>query len=285
MLYELYLVTNLVTKKRYVGQVQQSTGYLNRWWKGHVAEAFAPNAKHHCVFHASIKSYGPENFQVKRLMHDIPQGEIDRLEILWIKKFNTFYLEGPGYNMTRGGQGVHGYRHTDETKQRIGASTKGTKVSEETLEKRRVKLEQMRANGYFEYRRDHTNWRKNLSNSCKERYLTEHGTFLGKKHKQESKNKIARANGHAVMMVDKDTDQVLKIFVSGMAAGRYLNSIGATSNKTPNGQILCTCMGIQKTAYGYKWKFYEEGVTTNPDECKDVGSRMSYEPKCATTNS
>lgn len=67
-----------------------------------------------------------------------------------------------------------------------------------------------------------------------------------------------------------------------MAAGRYLNQIGATTNKTPNGQILCTCLGVQKTAYGYKWKFYEEGVTTNPDECKDVGSEMSYEPKCAT---
>jgi len=282
MLYELYLVTNLITHKRYVGQVRQDIGFMNRWLKGHVAESFAPNAKHHCVFHASIKCYGPENFQVKRLMHNIEEKDIDRLERLWIQKLNTFYIDGEGYNMTLGGQGVHGYHHTEETKQKISKTTKGRKVPLDQLQKRKETLQLMKQSGYFEKRKNHTQWRERLSKSCKERYKHASRTFLGKEHTQESKNKIAKANGHAVMMIDKNTDKVLKIFVSGMAAGRYLNQIGVTTNKTPNGQILCTCLGVQKTAYGYKWKFYEEGVTTNPDECKDVGSEMSYEPKCAT---
>ena len=55
-----------------------------------------------------------------------------------------------------------------------------------------------------------------------------------------------------VIMIDKDTNEPIKIFPSMRAASMYL--IGSTDG---NGHIGAVCKGKRKTAYGYKWKLYE----------------------------
>ena len=123
MTYELYLITNLVNGKRYVGQTNSNFGYLNRF-KQHIIESFSKYVKHLSALHKAIKKYGPENFSVKRLLHSIPESQIDYYETLWISKLNTHITSNRGYNMTEGGQGVHGYKHTDESVQKISKAAK-----------------------------------------------------------------------------------------------------------------------------------------------------------------
>ena len=105
MTYELYLITNKVNGKRYVGQTQSNIGYLSRW-RDHINEAMYTKG-HRGLLHNAIVKYGPESFEVKLLIHGVEEKDIDRLEVLWIKKLKTFYLaDGSwGYNMTQGGQG------------------------------------------------------------------------------------------------------------------------------------------------------------------------------------
>ena len=50
-------------------------------------------------------------------------------------------------------------------------------------------------------------------------------------------------------MLNKDTDEVIKIFSSVNEAARFLGNV----QKSRHIQEVCT--GQRKTAYGYKWKF------------------------------
>ena len=50
------------------------------------------------------------------------------------------------------------------------------------------------------------------------------------------------------MMLDKNTEEILKIFTSIADAYRFLN-------KQHSGHIADVCNGKRKTAYGYKWQY------------------------------
>lgn len=191
-LYEIYLITNKVNNKRYVGQTMSQKGYLSRW-EEHIGEALcARGAEGSSVFHKAIRKYSADNFEVKRLLKDIPESEIDFLEQVCIKRFNTFYIDGYGYNMTLGGQGVHGYKHTDATKKKISETLKN-RPSMWTPELIARVQETKRRTHVYERRRESA-WRQHLSESAKKRFETEPGTFLGRKHTDSAKNKISQAN-------------------------------------------------------------------------------------------
>jgi hypothetical protein len=66
------------------------------------------------------------------------------MEIYWICYFDSFYLDGGGYNLTRGGDGSNGTEVSEETKKKISDSKIGEKnpnwrksPSEETRQKQR----------------------------------------------------------------------------------------------------------------------------------------------------
>lgn len=59
-----------------------------------------------------------------------------------------------------------------------------------------------------------------------------------------------RIQGKPVLMIDINTNQILKEFVNATEAQKYLHT------KTKNGISSCA-RGEQKTAYGYKWQYKE----------------------------
>lgn len=67
--------------------------------------------------------YGKENFTIELIEDNIPEDQIDSKESYYINKFNTF---NEGYNMTLGGQGTHGYHHTEITKKKISQGIKSS---------------------------------------------------------------------------------------------------------------------------------------------------------------
>jgi group I intron endonuclease len=83
-----------------------------------------------CVkFNNAITKYGFENFEYTRLFKLNIENEehlhyvMDRLEVMLIKRFNSYER---GYNMTKGGKGQNGLRHSEETKKRISKIKKET---------------------------------------------------------------------------------------------------------------------------------------------------------------
>lgn len=91
----VYLVTNLINGKRYVGQTAYS---LERRWYLH------QNRKNCKALHSAIKKYGSNNFRVE-ILCDPPTRELaSELEIGYIARY---YTKAPnGYNLTSGGDGV-----------------------------------------------------------------------------------------------------------------------------------------------------------------------------------
>ena len=56
-----------------------------------------------------------------------------------------------------------------------------------------------------------------------------------------------------VVMLDITTEEIINIFESIADASEYIKI------KRTNSGIQCACVGRQKTAFGYKWKYYTEG--------------------------
>jgi hypothetical protein len=55
-----------------------------------------------------------------------------------------------------------------------------------------------------------------------------------------------------VFQIDKDTNQIIKSFISATEA-----SLELIGKKDGCSNILNVCKGKRKTAYGYKWRFKE----------------------------
>lgn len=267
MLYQLYLITNSINNKCYIGQTNQNKGYLKRFDE-HCKAANRKNYSH-SYLHNAIKHYGADNFKVKLLLHNIDEDKIDFYEILWIHKLHTHYTES-GYNMTFGGDGIHGYHHTEKTKKHLHEVLSNRKCTEQELKNKKAAFQKLKNDNYFEYRKNHTDWRIKLSKKTIERFKLEENPFKNKKHSSKSKELIGRANGYSIDMLDLN-DNYLLTFYSAHEATRYLIAQNKTKNITAFTRILHCCNGTYnaKTAYGYKWQ-YSSSVTTNPDECKDV---------------
>lgn len=88
----VYLITNKVNGKRYVGQTVRS---LEERWKDHC------RVKDDNYFHRAIHKYGVENFSLEIIDTADSGEELDEKEIFWIQKLNTLFPHG--YNLKEGG--------------------------------------------------------------------------------------------------------------------------------------------------------------------------------------
>ena len=82
--------------------------------------------------------------------------------------------------------------------------------------------------------------------------------FKGRTHTQEVKNIISEKNSKPVAMLDKGSGEVIQVFPSLAKASEYVIEIGRTTNKNAFARISKICNGIDKSAYGYGWKFVEK---------------------------
>ena len=98
-------VGNEVNGKIYVGQT-----------KGSIENRFQEHSRAKSIIGKAIRKYGKDNFTIEVIENVTDYSLIDEREIYWIDFYKST-LEG--YNISSGGQGVHGYQHTDETKKII----------------------------------------------------------------------------------------------------------------------------------------------------------------------
>ena len=117
----VYLVTNTENGKQYVGQTVKPV--LWRWGR-HCGDAYRNRG---CsVLGAAIRKYGPEAFEVKILREVETKEELDFYEKFYIKSLNT--LCPNGYNLTEGGEGIHGWHPNEEQLEKLRKAKKGNKA-------------------------------------------------------------------------------------------------------------------------------------------------------------
>jgi len=127
----VYKLTNKINGKEYIGITSKTldervNGHLCRCGKGKI----------HYAIHNAIMKYGIDNFDKSILFTGTSWKELQDVERALIAKHNTFAPKG--YNLTYGGDGMLGFKHSEETCAKIGEFNRNRSVSEETREKLRV---------------------------------------------------------------------------------------------------------------------------------------------------
>jgi group I intron endonuclease len=133
-----------------------------------------------------MRKYGSEKFTITGINSFVDKHSAFSDEQTLITENQTNTCNGGyGYNMTDGGEGCEGYKHTKETKQLISERNTGRKWSE----KSKKEFSKLRSGGGNPmYNKNHSaDARKQISASNKGKQ-----TMLGKHHSAKSKEKISK---------------------------------------------------------------------------------------------
>lgn len=118
----IYKITNIINGKYYIGQ----SIYLKKRLKRHLSYK---SHKDNLALYKAFDKYGIDKFTIEILETidtekcniDI-KSELDRLEIFYIKKYNSYIS---GYNQTIGGDaGITGYKFTEEQRKKVSEHQK-----------------------------------------------------------------------------------------------------------------------------------------------------------------
>ena len=126
----IYLLTNTVNGKQYVGQTTRNVDYRIR---GHL---WTSTNKRGYPLHKAIVKYGWANFTVDILTNCLNQEHLDAEELRLIAKLNTQVPNG--YNLLAGGKG--GGKHSEQTKKLFSEMRKGKGMPEACLKASRLAL-------------------------------------------------------------------------------------------------------------------------------------------------
>ena len=217
----VYLIENKMNGKRYVGI---TTDTLENRFTTHKSAARTGSELH---LHRAIRKHGEENFSINLLEECADVETMKTRETFWIDELGTLQILGKGYNMTRGGDGVFGYRHTDDARRRMSENRSGEKNH----------------NFGKAWGRKGT-----LSEKAKQKISEK---LTGRKiHNDDSKRKIGEATAirkrKSVSAFDK-----MGNFVATYASLREgAEAVHGNANKISE----CLC-GHRKTHKGYVWKY------------------------------
>jgi group I intron endonuclease len=141
---EVYKITNKITNKVYIGITNQGSGarYRHHWYESRTGEP--------SPIHRSMAKYGEENFTLEIIDFADTYDELKEREKYWIKQYNSTD-KNIGYNLTEGGDGTFGRKHSEETKEKIRQKALGRKASEET----KRKMSESRKGIVSEKKKDH----------------------------------------------------------------------------------------------------------------------------------
>lgn len=191
----IYCATNSKNGMKYVGKWVGPFSSLLKRHKRH-AESGCRN-----YFHRAIRKYGWDMFSWEILRDGITDAvSLAESEVECISRLST---KAPnGYNMTDGGDGWQGGRHTEETKKKMSKSRQGMRSGflggKHTEEAKRIIGEKSRlANLGRVYPRlgpRPQETKEKIRQALKNRFEKMEHNRLGAKHTEEAKEKIRKAN-------------------------------------------------------------------------------------------
>lgn len=120
-IYYIYKLTNTINGKGYIGFTSKTP---ERRWQMHKENA--QNKRNQYLYDA-INKYGWENF-TKEVLYCSMDGPhtLKEMEPHFIREHNTFFINEHGYNMTLGGDGVLGVRHSELSRKKRSERSKGS---------------------------------------------------------------------------------------------------------------------------------------------------------------
>lgn len=222
----VYLVRNKKSGKSYVGKTKRT---LEQRWREHVRNAKIGHTSMGLYF--AIRKHGEEAFQLHVLAECTDEGALDLAERHWIAFLDTYRN---GYNLTQGGDGLRGYKHTDATKKRMSEYRRGRPMPEGFSEK-----QSLRQLGV-------------PKPSVSKHHIGEGNPMFGKHHCEEARKKISQALRNRV----RSTRSVIQYDMIGTMVATYPSL--KTASDAVNGhkaRIGDCCRGNRETHAGFKWSY------------------------------
>ena len=224
---DIYLITNLINGKQYVGQTIR--GYKVRW------KIHCYNAKHlnrySQYIDKAVNKYGISNFKLS-LIETVPIEQKDEKEIYYINKYNTYKR---GYNQTIGGDVNPMFDPKVKAKHRKSMKSKEVreKISKSVKSSYTPELRQW----FSEHSKNiWNNWTQEQKNNCVKGLL---------EYNNKQKQRIAALN--------KKDESLFKEFESASEACKYF---GRPCKEAGNLLKVCDSYnknGKRKSHYGYYW--------------------------------
>jgi group I intron endonuclease len=190
----IYIITNTITQKRYVGQTTRT-----------VSQRISRQLSGATELSKALKKHGQENFryEVIRVAKDQQEADIKEREL--IEEHNTLYPNG--YNLQTGGIG--NFEISDKTRERLRKSHLGHKPTQETRRKmsKAQKQAQLRPEVVRAKRKRMLGnklthgvepWNKGVTGEDSHAYGNQwakgNQSWMGRKHTEESKRRISENN-------------------------------------------------------------------------------------------
>jgi len=171
MTYSIYII--LVNEKYYVGLFTTS---IEQRTKQHKYCAKSGDSK--CLYNALRKYNMVETFELIVIDTAETFEELCEKEKEYIIKYNSYYKNGKGYNMTYGGEGAFGYIHTDDDLKKNSEAHK--KYYEDNPYAGKKHSEALK-----KYYKDNPDAREKSSDIKKKYYID--NPYAGKKHSEALK--------------------------------------------------------------------------------------------------
>jgi group I intron endonuclease len=220
----LYIITNVVNKKIYIGQ----TVSPKVRWSRHKSDAKYNKGNLHLS--NSIIKYGVQNFNFDIIAQCKTLEDSDETE-KWLIKHHNATNKDIGYNKSPGGQGKRPMSY--ETKQKLSASLKG-------------KPSHMKG-------KHHTKETKDLLSSL---LKGRPGTMTGKHHTKETKDLLSEIN--TGNKPDRANLEKRSKSMIGKNLGETNGMFGRTGENHPNAKLTQIQANKIRKEYSYGWLSYAD---------------------------
>ena len=208
----VYRITNMINGKKYIGKHSTTDVYDGYFGSG-------------IAIKQAINKYGIDNFKKEIICYCNNEEELKEMEKYHIKKEGTF---SKGYNLTLGGEGILGYKHTEDSIKKASDSRKR----------------------YYE---ENPEMREKISEMAKKR-VGKLNSFYGRKLSQEHIDKLTVSRVKAITGVNNPSAKSVICNETGVKYDLAQDAATAVGLKYST-TILKVCKNIRKSAGGFTWRY------------------------------
>jgi group I intron endonuclease len=134
MIHYIYILQNKLNLKIYVGKTHNPESR----YKAHLYVTNGNTIANKYLIHKAINKYGQDNFSFQILEEFENESECLEAEKFWIEFFRSDvnkFSNKYGYNLTAGGEGISGLKHSQKAKNKISQANTGRIFSQQTRER------------------------------------------------------------------------------------------------------------------------------------------------------
>lgn len=228
----VYIHTNKINEKKYVGVTCRDPKI--RWASGNGYRRPPKQGDAASHFYHAIQKYGWDNFDHEIIQNGMNHSEAALLEKELIAKYDTTNPQ-KGYNVTAGGDGSIGAKHSQATREKLS-----------NIMKERFKDPN---NNPFKGKHHTEESKEKMRESHKGMYDGEKNPFAGKHHSEKTKETLSKIRSEPVNQYSLD-GRFIQQYASGKEAAEVFEVTPTAINEAAKGKT--------RFSAGYIWKKAKE---------------------------